>query len=92
MAGRHKTVTDRIERIREMENRMDRVAATLNSGFPLSDSTKEDLEKLDAYYRNEWMEDYQADERGELPEHLKRGVLSEDALYDLLTDARISGE
>ena len=28
--------------------------------------------------------DYEADERGELPPDLKRGVLSQDALYDLL--------
>ena len=34
----------------------------------------------------EWREDYEADERGELPPDLKRGVLSQDALYDLLEE------
>jgi hypothetical protein len=29
---------------------------------------------------------YEADERGELPPDLKRGVLSQDALYDLLEE------
>ena len=29
------------------------------------------------------MEDYEADEAGELPEDLKRGILSEDGLYNL---------
>lgn len=33
-----------------------------------------------------WLSDYEADERGELPAELKRGVLSEDGLYNLLND------
>ena len=36
----------------------------------------------------QWLRDYEADERGELPVGLKRGVLSQDALYDLLTSVR----
>ena len=32
------------------------------------------------------MRDYEADEAGKLPADLKRGVLSEDAVYDLLSD------
>lgn len=31
-----------------------------------------------------WMADHDADSRGEFPKELKRGVLSEDAIYDLL--------
>ena len=38
---------------------------------------------LDGVYFS-YHEDYEADERGELPPDLKRGVLSQDALYDLL--------
>ena len=34
------------------------------------------------------MEDFEADEQGLLPTGLKRGVLSEDAVWDLLTDNR----
>lgn len=34
-----------------------------------------------------WLKDYEADEKGELPSDLKRGVLSQDGLYDLLQDA-----
>ncbi len=34
-----------------------------------------------------WLKDYEADEKGELPPDLKRGVLSQDGLYDLLQDA-----
>ena len=45
------------------------------------------MRKLVAYYDSgEWRSDYQADEDGLLPENLKRGVLSEDGIYDLLAD------
>ena len=51
-------------------------------------STSHDPEKLhllETYYTSgEWREDYEADERGELPPDLKRAVLSQNALYDLL--------
>ena len=42
---------------------------------------------LDEYYTSgEWREDYEADEAGLLPADLKRGVLSQDGVYDLLTE------
>ena len=45
-----------------------------------------DIAKLKAYYDKDWRKDFEADEAGKLPQDLKRGVLSEDGLYDLLTD------
>ena len=54
-------------------------------------SVSHDPEKLlllDAYYTSgEWLEDYEADERGDFPPDLKRGVLAQDALYELLEGA-----
>ena len=42
---------------------------------------------LDEYYiSGEWQEDYEADEAGLFPADLKRGVLSQDGLYDFLTE------
>ena len=42
---------------------------------------------LDEYYTSgEWQEDYEADEAGLFPADLKRGVLSQDGLYDFLTE------
>lgn len=35
-----------------------------------------------------WKEDFEADERGEIPAGLRRGVLSEDALYNLFEDIK----
>ena len=43
------------------------------------------VRELETYYESdEWKEDYAADEKGVLPKDLKRGILSEDGLYDLL--------
>ncbi len=33
-----------------------------------------------------WLQDYTDDAFGRIPRDLKRGVLSQDALYDMLTD------
>ena len=35
-----------------------------------------------------WQKDYSYDERGKLPRTLKRGVLSEDGLYNLLCEQK----
>lgn len=62
---------------------MDRAKAALTAGC--REEAEEDLKILSAYYTGgQWKADYEADERGELPDHLKRGVLSQDELYDLL--------
>ena len=45
------------------------------------------LELRDYYENGQWLRDYEADERGELPRELKRGVLSQDGLWDLLSGA-----
>ena len=34
----------------------------------------------------QWRKDFEADEAGKLPQDLKRGVLSEDGLWNLLSD------
>ena len=70
---------DRIERVEKYEQLFDEATAC-------PDAQK--LRLLDAYYTSgEWREDYEADERGEFPPDLKRGVLAQDALYDLLDGA-----
>ena len=67
---------DRIERVEKYERLFDEAATS---------HAPEKLRLLDEYYTSgEWREDYEADERGELPPDLKRGVLSQDALYNLL--------
>lgn len=41
-------------------------------------------ELVEYYESGQWLQDYEADERGELPRDLKRGVLSQDGLWELL--------
>lgn len=42
---------------------------------------------LEHYYEGGcWRKDFEDDAAGLLPDYLKRGVLTEDAIYDLLTD------
>ena len=65
----------RISRIREMEEIYDRV--------------QKDIATLREYEESGlWLQDYEADERGELPQDLKRGVLSQDGLDDLFDSVR----
>ena len=45
------------------------------------------FKRLVAYYGGgKWLSDYTLDEKGLLPKSLKRGVLSEDGLYDLIVE------
>ena len=45
------------------------------------------LHELESYYGSEeWKQDLAVDEAGRLPKDLKRGVLSEDAVWNLLEE------
>lgn len=45
------------------------------------------LRQLMRYYEGgQWLQDYHLDEAGLLPPTLKRGVLSEDGVYNFLTE------
>jgi hypothetical protein len=71
-----------------MELVFDEVQNALAEGVDIEDALlQEKIEILIQYYESEqWKNDYSADERGELPADLKRGVLSEDGVYNLLND------
>ena len=80
----------RIDRISEMEQYLDDATTALrelDSALEGYEAALPELRALAAYYDSgDWRRDYEADEAGLLPQGLKRGVLSQDALYDLLTD------
>ena len=76
-------VFKRIKRISEMELYFDVLQSEYDNCNP---THQEMLQKLTAYYESpDWRSDYESDERGELPQGLKRGVLSQDGIYNLLT-------
>ena len=59
--------------------------AYMESLYDLALRTGEISGELVEYYESgQWLRDYEADERGELPRDLKRGVLSQDGLWNLL--------
>ena len=81
------------ERIARMEEIFDRLlaAAEKDPGSIRRDTAlSAALDTLLDYYENgTWLRDHETDEAGLLPAGLKRGVLSEDGVYDLLTDIQI---
>lgn len=81
---------NQVERIEKMEKIMDRVSAsvrTVEKALQEFAQLEEDIDTLNSYYMDgQWRKDFEADEKGKLPKNLKRGVLSEDALFDLLEE------
>ena len=79
-----------IERIKWMEQHFNHALATIKDASAVSlKAVKEDVAELSKYYGSDlWKQDLAADEAGKLPPDLKRGVLSEDGIWNLLSDYR----
>lgn len=79
-----------LQRIAAMEAAFDRTSKAvkaLDEALDAYETIKVDIERLTEYLESgNWQEDFKADEAGLLPQDLKRGVLSEDGLYNLLSD------
>ena len=80
------------DRIIHMEQIMDRTSAavrTVNEALDRFEAMQKELDDLIRYYESpQWMADFEADSAGLIPKDLKRGVLSEDGVYDLLEEIR----
>lgn len=85
-------LAERVERITRMEQAFtDAAVAILGFEQDLDDfeAAQESIATLARYYGSEeWFADRAADEAGELPADLERGVLGEDLPYDLLVSYR----
>ena len=79
-----------IERISEMERLFDFASSAIKQHTmkkELYQKTKLIIEVLTSYYESDvWKQDFADDEAGRLPKDLKRGVLSEDGIWNLLSD------
>ena len=81
---------NRIERIKHMELLFEKARSVIYD----NNTNKKDLSAIQsvictlADYQSSglWLSDYAADENSELPKDLKRGVLSQDGLYNLLCE------
>ena len=82
----------REERIAYYEKILDRTAdaiRNLEAALDEYEAICPLLQELERYYTGpEWKADYDADAAGDLPRDLKRGVLSEDGIDDVLHDFR----
>lgn len=78
-----------VERIEFMEQLFDKASFLCKNHGNTTDELVEALKTLKAYYENgQWLYDYELDEKGLLPKELKRGILSQDGLYNLLCEAK----
>ncbi len=78
--------TPQIARIKKYESYLNEAQQLLCAGEN-SDRLKYLISELEAYYESvKWRKDFENDEAGLLPKNLKRGVLSEDGINDLLDE------
>lgn len=78
-----------VKRIEHMEKVFDEVQNDFknNPDFAEDESFLRKVSLLTQYLESgQWLRDFQLDEKGELSKELKRGILSEDGLYNLLSD------
>ena len=81
-------VENAIKRITEMESILDEALRRMDNAEEALQGLLEyqtEIKKLDEYYSSQdWKDDFALDEEGFLPKDLRRGVLSEDGIYDAL--------
>ena len=81
--------TDRIKMMEEYLDNSSAAVEGLSKALDEYEAVQKQYRKLSDYYSSErWLKDFEADEAGKLPADLKRGVLSEDAVYDLVIENR----
>ncbi|MBE6731153.1 MAG: DUF4298 domain-containing protein [Ruminococcaceae bacterium] len=73
-----------IKRIKEMEALFDFLLSVPKSE---AHKFKKERDMLISYYESKlWRYDFELDEKGLLPSDLKRGVLSEDGIYNYISE------
>ncbi|MBQ6067220.1 MAG: DUF4298 domain-containing protein [Clostridia bacterium] len=79
------TSEERISKYEQMLDRVNAAAQQTEEALAAYDAAQKDLRALEKYYTGKaWKTDFAADEKGLLPPDLKRGVLSEDGVYNAL--------
>ena len=79
--------TDRVSSMEKIMDEMQTGVSELRTALDrFSDGQKRYGRLIDYYGSTQWLKDFEADEAGNLPADLKRGVLSEDGMYDLILE------
>lgn len=82
---KNKKAEERIARMEELFDRVSKLLSELENDLSEFENIQSDIQILESYYTGkDWRNDLKLDEDGKLPKDLKRGVLSEDGIYDLL--------
>lgn len=82
-------IREAIQRVTEMEMLFNKLSMIYeDTPNLLTSSEASEMKKTLSEYlsRGKWLHDYELDEQKLLPRDLKRGVLSEDGLYNLLCE------
>lgn len=71
-------------RIETMESYADLIQSIINiKDYVSYYKNKDKIKQLKEYYATSWLKDYEKEEQHYFPKDLKRGILSQDYLYDL---------
>ena len=82
-----KIAISRINKMEEVFDELQLAFSKLNKDFLSNKKMKKTLNRLISYYENgKWLKDYQLDEQNKLPKNLKRGILSQDGIYNFLCE------
>ena len=86
--SRKKTAEEIPARLYEMENILDSANQKMDALENIIgeyEAYQSEIQKLEAYYTSrQWKNDFEADEAGKFPVDFKRGILSEDGIYNML--------
>lgn len=90
-------ITSRVDAMSAAYRRLDAVVKSIEEALETLEGARADLDALRHYQESgQWLKDFEADEAKKIPEGCDRAVLSEDGLYNLLSDidtltSRLSG-
>lgn len=85
--------TERIQYYEAILDEAETLIKELSEALENYSSIQNKIKELEIYYLGPiWMQDYKDDEEGKIEKDLKRGVLSEDAVYNLLSEQTVIKE
>ena len=97
MSGKYNETAERVSAMSAAFRRLEAIVADLNDKLEALEGAGEEIASLRRYQESgQWLKDFEADEAKRIPEGCDRAVLSEDGLYNLLSDidtlaSRLSG-
>ena len=83
------TMSSYLKAAKEACDELDAAMKALAEALDKYEQELDHIDQLAEYYESsDWLHDFEDDEAGLIPEDIDRGALSEDGIYDLLTDQK----